>query len=123
ADAMIVKTIGERLGELDQLPQSMQASYLVRRMRNGLSGGSATETADALGQRLRQLAAADRATLAASFGGIRTIVTALPAVGALGAVTIIAAAIPGWNTATETGSVGTLALQAALGVVGQAIVA
>ena len=122
ADSLLVKTIGDRLGELDQLPRSMQESYLVRRMRNGLNGGSATETADAVGQRLRQLAAADRATLAASFGGIRTIVTALPAVGALGAVTVIAAAIPGWNAPVEGGVAGTLALQAALAIAGQAIV-
>ena len=112
----LVKTIGDRLSELDQLPSSVQDSYLVRRMRSGLSGGSATETADALGQRLRQLAAADRATLAASFGGVRTILTALPAVGALGAVTVIAAALPNWSSSVEGGVAGTLALQAALAI-------
>ncbi|QDT74860.1 hypothetical protein [Lacipirellula limnantheis] len=121
-EALLIKTIGDRLNELERLPRSMQGSYLVRRMRNGLSGGSATETADAVGQRLRQLAAADRATLAASFGGIRTIITALPAVGALGAVTVIAAVIPDWNTTVEGGVAGTLALQSALAIVGQAIV-
>jgi hypothetical protein len=121
AEALLEKTVGDRLAELEQLPASMQDSYLVRRMREGLSGGSATETPEAMAQRLRHLAAADRSALTSSFGGVRTILMLLPAAGALGAVTVLAAAIPHWNLPLDGGAAGAAALATALSIVGQAI--
>ena len=118
AEGLLAKTVGDRLNELEQLPASLQSSYLVRRMRSGLRGSSPTESAIALAERLRQFAVADRAALPASYGGVKILLAAIPAVGVLGA---LAALQSGAVADSETPSA--LPLQSALDAVAQAVVA
>jgi hypothetical protein len=121
ADGLLAKTVGDRLNELEQLPPSVQGSYLVRRMRNGLRGSAVTDSVNAIAERLRQFAAADRATLPASYAGVRMLLMAIPAAGALGAVTIYAAAAQ--KGSFDGGVAGALALQSSLDAIAQSIVA
>lgn len=119
ADSLLAKTVGDRLQELEQLPSSVQGSYLVRRMRNGLRGSAATDSVEAVAERLRQFAAADRAMLPASYGGVRMLLLAIPAVGLLGALGVFTDHAPPADGAV----VGTVGLEGALTTLSQAIVA
>lgn len=122
SDDVLQKTATERLQELAELPASVQNSYLVSRMRSGLSGGSSAEPAAALAARLQQLSAADRNSVAGNYGGVRALTAAIPAIGGLGAVSAVAAAIPAWSVMTDGVAAGSSAMQFALAAIGQAIV-
>jgi hypothetical protein len=120
ADGLLAKTMGDRLSELQQLPPSLQQSYLVRRMRNALRG-AATDGAESIAERLRQFAAADRAALPANYSAVRLLTGAISAVGVLGA----ASAFAGSSDGSGGGGivVGGAALQAAMAALSQGIAA
>ena len=81
------------LEQLEELPDSMQSSYLVRRLWNVISFIRRKDSADSLDSHLRHLEELDLAQMHAGYGMVRIIIWAVPILGFLGTVIGITVAI------------------------------
>ena len=113
------KVAAELLAELEQAPRSLQQSYLVRRLHVAVTGDGSDGAEVA--RRLQRQADVDRQSIRSHYGAVRTIAVAIPAIGLLGAITVIAAGVPTWSAAAASDTVGTTAMQIALATLSQAM--
>lgn len=89
------------LARIAELPRAWKDSYLLGRFHAALSFVDRKQSIDGLDEELRRLADRDTARMHASYGLVRTLLWALPLLGALGAVMQLPAAM---NTGTEGAS-------------------
>lgn len=81
------------LAQLDRLPEGLQRSYLVRRLREAMQFVRRKESSDGLDDYLRHLEELDLASMNAAYATIRIIIWAIPILGFLGTVVGITMAI------------------------------
>ncbi|MCI0493072.1 MAG: MotA/TolQ/ExbB proton channel family protein, partial [Planctomycetes bacterium] len=93
ADGQPIAEGSRLLAQLDKLPERMQDSYLVRRLREAMQFVCRKDSAEGLDAHLRHLEELDLANMNAAYAMVRIAIWAIPILGFLGTVVGITTAV------------------------------